>query len=143
MCEMNDTKQTLTTPYQLLGASEELVHHLVRVFYARMAATESDLAQTHQLDAAGLIAAEVQQRFALFLIEWLGGQAHYSGRYGHPRLRMRHGHVPITVALRDAWLRCMTYALDELNLRGEVRNFLDTRFAEVADFLRNQPEPNN
>jgi len=138
---MNDTKRPLTTPYQLLGGNSELVQHLVRVFYARMAASEPELARTHPLDEAGLVAGEVQQRFALFLVEWLGGPADYSVRYGHPRLRMRHGHVPITVSLRDAWLRCMSYALDELTIAGEVRAFLDTRFAEVADFLRNQPEP--
>jgi hemoglobin len=39
--------------------------------------------------------------------------------------------------MRDAWLRCMYTALDEHGVTGEVRTFLDTRFADVADFMRN------
>jgi hemoglobin len=50
---------------------------------------------------------------------------------------MRHAKVPVDVAMRDAWLRCMTRALDDLAVSGDVRTFLDARFAEVADFLRN------
>jgi hemoglobin len=53
---------------------------------------------------------------------------------------MRHGRVAIGEGMRDAWLRCMTRALDEQGVSGEVRSFLDARFAEVANFLRNVPE---
>ena len=52
---------------------------------------------------------------------------------------MRHGRVPVDIAMRDAWLRCMTAAMDAHAVTGEVRAFLDGRFAEVADFLRNAP----
>jgi hypothetical protein len=31
--------------------------------------------------------------------------------------------------------------MDDLAIDGDVRRFLDARFAEVADFLRNVPEP--
>jgi hemoglobin len=34
----------------------------------------------------------------------------------------------------------MTRAMDGLGVSGEVRGFLDKRFADVADFLRNVPE---
>lgn len=138
---MNTNPQTLTTPYQLLGGRDELVHDLVSVFYSHMAATEPELAKTHPLDENGLVSRETQQRFALFLIEWLGGAAHYSQKHGHPRLRMRHAHVPITVSQRDAWLRCMDHAMNECKITGEVRDFLDIRFAEVASFLQNRPNP--
>ena len=50
---------------------------------------------------------------------------------------MRHNRVAVTVAMRDAWLRCMQAALDKHGITGEVRAFLDGRFAEVADFMRN------
>jgi hypothetical protein len=40
-------------------------------------------------------------------------------------------------AMRDAWVRCMTRAMDEVGLSGPVRTWLDGRFFEVADFLRN------
>jgi hemoglobin len=52
---------------------------------------------------------------------------------------MRHGAVAIGDELRDAWLRCMTRAMDDCGIRGPVRGYLDQRFAEVATFLRNVP----
>jgi len=51
---------------------------------------------------------------------------------------MRHGRVPIGEGMRDAWLRSMSRALDERGVTGDVRGFLDARFAEVANFLRNE-----
>jgi hemoglobin len=51
---------------------------------------------------------------------------------------MRHARVAVDVAMRDAWLRCMSRALDDLAVEGKLRVFLDARFAEVADFLRNR-----
>jgi hemoglobin len=50
---------------------------------------------------------------------------------------MRHARVPVDTAMRDAWLRCMTAAMDAEQVAGRIRTFLDGRFAEVADFLRN------
>ena len=74
---------------------------------------------------------------AALLVGWLGGPQTYMQTHGHPRLRMRHGHVAIDVAMRDAWLRSMTAAMNDQGITGEVRAFLDARFAELADFLRN------
>jgi hemoglobin len=53
---------------------------------------------------------------------------------------MRHARVPIDSDLRDAWLRCMAHALDEVGVSGDVRSWLDGRFSEVANFLRNTPD---
>jgi hemoglobin len=60
-------------------------------------------------------------------------------RHGHPRLRMRHARVPIDEALRDAWVRCMRRAVEDRGVLEPAHTFLDQRFAEVADFLRNVP----
>ncbi len=122
----------------MMGGSEELVRRLARSFYRHMALSEPALAQVHQLDPDGNIAEATQERFSLFLIEWLGGPARYSPQMGHPRLRMRHARVPVDEAMRDAWLRCMKSAMDEVGVEGDVRRFLDARFLEVADFLRNK-----
>lgn len=134
---MTDPNRPVPTPYELMGASEELVRRLARGFYAHMAADEPELAALHRLDENGKIAEVTQERFSLFLIEWLGGPALYSPQFGHPRLRMRHAHVPINEKMRDAWVRCMKRAMDDLGVTGDVRRFLDARFLEVADFLRN------
>ena len=79
----------------------------------------------------------VRLAVSLFLLGWLGGPAEYEARHGHPRLRMRHARVPIDLAMRDAWLRCMDQALTDCGVTGELRAFLDERFAHVANFLRN------
>lgn len=129
----------LVTPYAQLGGDAP-VRRLAARFYEHMAEREPELARLHELDEQGRIAAGSQARFTLFLIEWLGGPREFSPAYGHPRLRMRHARVQVNVAMRDAWLRCMGAALDDIGAQGDVRAFLDTRFAELADFLRNVPE---
>jgi hemoglobin len=126
------------SPYSRLGG-EAGVRKLVARFYDVMDTQEPALARLHQLDERGKVSAAARERFTLFLIEWLGGPAAYSPVHGHPRLRMRHGRVPVNVEMRDAWLRCMARAMDDRGVAGEEREFLDKRFAEVADFMRNVP----
>jgi hemoglobin len=122
-------------PFNALGV--EGVQRLVKAFYDRMESAEPALAALHRCDPPGRITRDSRDRFALFLVGWLGGPQDYMARHGHPRLRMRHGHVPVDEGMRDAWLRSMKYAMDQCQLSGELRRFLDGRFAEVADFLRN------
>jgi len=124
------------SPFDHVGG-EDVVRRVVTRFYDHMDADEPALARLHEHDGQGHVSAEARERFARFLVEWLGGPAQYSPVHGHPRLRMRHAHLPIGMAMRDAWLRCMTRALDDVGVSGEVREFLDARFAEVAGFLRN------
>jgi hemoglobin len=125
-----------TTPFELLGG-EAAVRKLVEHFYDAMRAHEPALADLHQCDPDGRVKQEMRDRFALFLIGWLGGPQDSTATHGHPRLRMRHAHVPVDEAMRDAWTRSMKRAMDECGVAGEVRAFLDTRFADVAEFLRN------
>ena len=129
----------LDSPFARLGG-EEPVRRLAECFYDQMDATEPELAQLHVLDEQGRVSRNSRDNFSLFLIEWLGGPRNFSETRGHPRLRMRHGRVPIGEGMRDAWLRCMARALDQQGVSGDVRGFLDARFAEVANFLRNVPE---
>jgi hemoglobin len=129
----------LDSPFARLGG-EAPVRELVKRFYDRMDAAEPELAAVHELDEQGRVSPRSRDNFGLFLIEWLGGPRNFSATRGHPRLRMRHGKVAIGERMRDAWLRCMAHALDEQGVTGDVRGFLDARFAEVANFLRNQPE---
>jgi len=129
----------MDTPYQGLGGRDAVLE-LVGRFYDIMESTEPELARVHELDAAGKISARNRERFGSFLLGWLGGPDDYVRQHGHPRLRMRHMHVAVTIAQRDAWLRCMNAALDERDPPAELRDFLRQRFAEVADFLRNTAE---
>ncbi len=124
------------TPFALIGGAER-IRALVERFYDAMTDHAPALAKLHACDADGRVSRTSRDRFALFLVGWLGGPQDYTTQHGHPRLRMRHGRVPVDVAMRDAWLRCMTIAMDAEAISGDVRVFLDSRFAEVADFLRN------
>ncbi len=124
------------TPYELLGG-EAVVRRLVEHFYDAMGRSEPELTRLHRCDAHGQVCRESRDRFALFFIGWLGGPDDYVKHNGHPRLRMRHGRVAVDVAMRDAWMRAMITALDEVGVSGWVRGFLQQRLAEVADFLRN------
>ena len=126
------------TPFTQLGGAAR-VRAIVERFYDVMGEREVELARLHPCTPEGQVARASRDRFALFLVGWLGGPDDYVEQHGHPRLRMRHGRVPVNARMRDAWLRCMTAALDAEGVTGEVRDFLETRFAEVADFLRNAP----
>ncbi len=125
------------TPYDRLGKSEG-VRALVEVFYDAMSDHEPELTKLHRVDAAGRVDTGSRERFAMFLNGWLGGPQDYLATHGHPRLRMRHGGFVVNVAMRDAWLRSMQKALDARKVEGPVREYLNGRFAEVADFLRNR-----
>jgi hemoglobin len=124
------------TPYTRLGGADR-VRHLVERFYDAISDHEPALARLHVCDPHGRVDRGSRDRFALFLIGWLGGPQDYVAAHGHPRLRMRHGRVPVDSSMRDAWLRSMAAALDAEGITGEPRELLDGRFAEVADFLRN------
>jgi hemoglobin len=126
------------TPFEAIGG-EERIRALVEDFYDAMSDHEPVLAKLHTCDEGGRVDRGSRDRFALFLIGWLGGPQHYMEKHGHPRLRMRHGRVPVDAAMRDAWVRSMQRALDKQQITGDLRAFLEARFAEVADFLRNRP----
>lgn len=134
---MTEKPDTLETPFDQLGG-EARVLELAERFYDAMERTEPALVAVHAQDVPGKVSRGSRDRFALFLVGWLGGPQEYVRQHGHPRLRMRHGHVPIGTELRDAWLRAMELALDELSVEGDLRRFLTTRFAEVADHMRNR-----
>jgi len=125
------------TPYQLLGG-DAAVRALVERFYDAMDAHEPALAALHPCEERK-VSRGSRDRFASFLVGWLGGPDDYVRTHGHPRLRMRHGRVPVDTAMRDAWMRCMTRALEHDDIPGPVRGWLQQRLTDVADFLRNTP----
>ncbi len=76
-----------------------------------------------------------------YLGEWLGGPNLYSQERGHPRLRMRHIQLNIGPDERDAWMLCMSGALDEVVTRDTMlRESLHAAFLKLADWVRNDPE---
>lgn len=126
------------TPFERIGG-EAPVLALAERFYDAMDAHEPELARLHPLED-GKVSRASRDRFALFLIGWLGGPQEYMRLHGHPRLRMRHGHVPVTLAMREAWMRCMRLALAHPDIDPELRAYLEEKLGDVATMLRNQPE---
>lgn len=126
----------LNSLYDLIGGEVKL-RALVDRFYEIMDVSPEakDIRAYH---AKSLV--QSREKLFMFLSGWSGGPGLYMEKYGHPRLRMRHNPFAIGVRERDQWLWCMNKALDESDLLPQVKEHLKTRFAEVADFMRNKQE---
>ena len=105
-----ETAQSPRSFYEAVGG-EETFTRLVHRFYQEVAA---DRVLRAVYPAKDLGPAEEHLR--LFLIQYWGGPSTYNELRGHPRLRMRHVRFRIGEPERDAWLRHMRTALDELGL---------------------------
>ena len=122
------------TPYQAIGGDAS-VRGLVDCFYDGMD-RKPEFAIIRALHKADL--TDARQKLYEFLSGWLGGPQLYINKHGHPRLRARHMPFQIDQVARDQWIACMTQAMDERGVQGELRTFLNARFAHVADFMRNR-----
>jgi hemoglobin len=119
--------------FEAIGG-EPTFRRLVDTFYAGVA-TDPALRALYPEDDLGPAA----ERLRLFLIQYWGGPTTYSERRGHPRLRMRHAPFAIDSAARDAWLRHMRAALDDLELAPAHEHALWDYLTRAADSLRNVP----
>ncbi|MCA9713155.1 MAG: group II truncated hemoglobin, partial [Myxococcales bacterium] len=112
---------TGATPYEQLGG-DDAVRRLVDAFYDHMD-QDPEYALIRDLHPPTL--AGSREKLYLFLSGWLGGPPLYIQRHGHPRLRARHLPFSIGARERDQWLACMTRALDDVGVEGELRALLD------------------
>ena len=120
-------------PFEQLG--EEGFAALVAAFYRRV--HEDDLLAPLYPDSDW---EGAEQRLRDFLVYRFGGPQRYIEERGHPRLRMRHAPFAIGVAERDRWLEIMEASMEETAVPSPSRELLSTSFAQIADFMRNQPE---
>ena len=86
----------------------------------------------------GTTLEQARDKLFWFLCGWLGGPQHYTERFGHPRLRMRHMPFAIGIKERDQWLTCMRQAMTESQLDPVLVERLDQAFFQTADWMRNQ-----
>ena len=122
------------TPYDALGG-DAAVRRLIDTFYDHMD-EDPAFAGIRALHPEDLSTS--REKLYEFLTGWLGGPPLYVEKHGHPRLRARHAPFPIGESERDQWLACMHRAMDDCTITGDLRAFLNTRFAHVADFMRNK-----
>lgn len=73
-----------------------------------------------------------------FLSGFLGGPRLYVEKYGHSDVREMHVHVEIDAEARDAWLNCMSIAIDRVGLPADVKRDLMDNFTRVAFQLKNK-----
>ena len=128
---MNET--SAPTLYAAIGG-EEAFRRLVHRFYQEVAA-DPLLRRVYP----GRDLGPAEEHLRMFLIQYWGGPATYSELRGHPRLRMRHARFAIGEAERDAWLRHMRTALDELALDPDHDAQLWEYLTMAAHSLVNQP----
>jgi hemoglobin len=104
------TSPTTASLFDQIGG-EPAFHRLVHRFYQEVAA-DPELRRVYPAKDLG----PAEEHLRLFLIQYWGGPQTYNEQRGHPRLRMRHARFTIGERERDAWLRHMRTALDELEL---------------------------
>jgi hemoglobin len=119
------------TLYDAVGG-EPLFRRLVGGFYQRVRQDPilRPLYPEDELDDA-------EERLRMFLIQYWGGPATYSEQRGHPRLRMRHAPFAIGEQERDAWLRNMRAALDEVGLDAQHAAAVWDHLERAAYMLQN------
>jgi hemoglobin len=130
---MNDTPAA--SLYEAVGG-EPAFRRLVHRFYEEVAA-DPELRPVYPSRDLG----PAEDHLRLFLIQYWGGPGTYSERRGHPRLRMRHARFSIGEAERDAWLRHMRTALDELDLAPALDEELWNYLVMAAHSLVNETTP--
>ena len=90
-----EEKSAFSSPFEWIGG-EERIRALVERFYDLMDLEPAygDLRAAH-----GSELTRARLHLFWFLCGWMGGPEHYTGRFGHPRLRMRH--MPFAIGIRD------------------------------------------
>jgi hemoglobin len=77
---------------------------------------------------------------AMFLAQYFGGPATYSEAKGHPRLRMRHAHIKIGTAERDAWWNAMRTAVVASGITDPHLSAMLEYFTTSADWMINHDD---
>ena len=125
------TQPADVTFYDLVGGAETF-QRLVHRFYQGVADDPLLRPMYPEADLAG-----AERRLRMFLEQYWGGPKTYGQERGHPRLRMRHVPFRIGAAERDAWLRHMRDALDEVALPAQYDEMFWQYLTTAANTLVN------
>lgn len=114
--------------YRAAGNMEG-IQALVNRFYDLME-SRSDATALRGLHPENLDNA--RQRLTWFLSGWLGGPALYQQNVGNQSLAMSHAHVAVTRDSMQAWLDCMSQALQDCGYPQSFHDYLMHRFTTPA-----------
>lgn len=121
-----------TIPYEEIGA--EKLSQLINAFYKRVA-KHPDLIPIFPEDLTETIRKQIQ-----FQTQYLGGPNLYTEEHGHPMMRARHMNFEITPTRAQAWLECMSEAMDEVGLDEKFRKIYYQRLVMTAHHMINSPD---
>ncbi|HSO65165.1 MAG TPA: globin [Ornithinibacter sp.] len=120
--------------YDAVGGAPTF-ERLVHAFYEGVAA-DPELRALYPEEDLG----PAERRLRMFLTQYFGGPNTYSQERGHPRLRMRHAPFPVTLDMRDRWMRHMLAALDTLEIDEAHAEQMRDYFLRAAHMLVNTDE---
>lgn len=118
--------------YRACGG-EEGIRRLVEAFYAQID-RRPEAARIRALHASDLSLSI--DKLACFLCAWTGGPARYAETYGPIQIPTVHRHLPIGESERDAWLLCMTHALDAQSYPDDLKRYLLRELFVPAERIR-------
>ncbi|MFW5469777.1 globin [Knoellia sp. CPCC 206435] len=121
--------------YDEVGGAETF-ERLVHAFYQGVA-DDPELRALYPEEDLG----PAERRLRMFLEQYFGGPHTYSEERGHPRLRMRHAPYPVTLDMRDRWMRHMLAAMETLDLDEAHAEAMREYFLRAAHMLVNTDEP--
>ena len=78
-------------------------------------------------------------KLARFLCGWMGDPKRYSEKYGGIAIPPAHAHLPVGKPEKQAWLDCMSEALDKQDYPAELKKYLIEQLTVPASrivFLR-------
>ncbi|GEK31985.1 hypothetical protein KZO01_22940 [Kurthia zopfii] len=119
-------------PFEEIG--EETLGQMMKIFYSKVA-TNPILKPIFPDDLT-----ETTRKQTQFQIQYLGGPNVYSEEHGHPMLKARHMPFKITPERAQAWLECMSEAMDEVGLEGKIREVYYKRLVLTAHHMINAPD---
>lgn len=126
---------TANSLYSRLGG-EKTVRDVVEVFYDIIDfEPEGHALKLLHLRGHGVAHSRIEQ--FNFLSGFLGGPKLYAEKHGHSNVREMHQHVEIKTDARDAWLKCMTIAMNRLDIDPKTTADIMQHFRVVAHNLKN------
>lgn len=130
-----------TSLYDMIGG-EKVLRDLVETFYDVIEHEDAGklLLVLHRR-GHGVAHSRIEQFD--FLSGFLGGPRLYVAHHGHSDVRYMHEHIAIGPAERDAWLNCMSTAIDRVGLDADIKQRLMTPFTRVATMLINRDTSEN
>ncbi|GCC50248.1 hemin transporter [Chryseotalea sanaruensis] len=80
----------------------------------------------------------IKEKQRMFLTQFFGGPSLYSDVYGHPKMRARHMPHPIGGKEAEAWLSCMSQAINTLPIEEKIKQDMMQRLIPTAMFMVNK-----